>query len=745
VEEIIRAQNWLIAGLVIFIALAIATAPFKAGQKRQLRVRLMYDEYQDEYFHRLADEFEAMHPEIEVVIERVTGGSWTDFEISLLNDYWNGTPPDVCRLNDGWLDRFIGAGLLEPAPPDLCEYLESQPISDSLKELLIRDDQCYGVIHSATWQGLYYNKDHFIEAGLDPEKPPQTVDELLDYATKLAKYDENGNLTRIGLSLRKSGYTPGTAMKFFDYYFSNGGEIFDESRQHCTMNSEAGVKTLQFFLDCLYIYNVDNYSVIGDTDGFVNGTVSMFYRDPWVIRYLAENSPDLNYGLANICTGEISSSNGGFYPFCVATGSKEKDLAWDFIRYIVQPDNMAEYARTEKQVPFDSVAMHYPEFAENKNYMVYLQQENVKAVPDVPHKNEIQGLIGETIEKVCRENIDPKTALDEMVAKIDPLLQVTERKESVNPKIISSSILWIMLLGFLVYVFAWWRRDPSNRWGYLLIAPMLAYFAIFFIYPIISSLTLSFWDYNPLNSVNPFVGMDNYSKALTDEKFIKALANTGIYALFTVGLGTIISLGLAIALNRAIEAVGLYRTLFFIPVVTSIMGAVLVWKYLYQPDTTGLFNIILGYMHLSPVNWLNDKPYVALGCLIVMAIWKNMGFNMIIFLAGLRAIPDMYYEAASIDGAGEWQKFRFITVPNLAPTILFVVVTSLIATFQVFTQVVGMTEGGPNNGTRTIVYHIYETGFKDFHLGYASAAAVIMLLIVGLITWLQMRIARDRT
>jgi len=704
----------------------------------------MYNEFQDEYFHRLANEFEEMHPEIDVVIERVTGGSWTDYEISLLNDYWNGTPPDVSRLNEGWLDRFIGAELLEPAPDDICEYLGTQPVSDSLKEILYRDNDCYGVIHAATWQALYYNKDHFIESGLDPERPPQTVDELLEYAQRLARYDEDGDLTRIGLSLRKSGYAPGTGMKFFDYYFSNGGEIFDQTRQRCLLNGDAGVETLQFYLDCLYEYNIDNYSVIGDSEGFANGTVSMFYRGPWVANYLADNAPDINYGLANICAGEISSSNGGFYPLCVASGSKEKDLAWEFIRYLIEPDNMAEHARNEKMVPFDSVAMTYPEFTENEAFMVFLRQDNVKAFPDVPHKNEISALIGETVESVVRNNRDPQEALDEMVAKIDPLLQTTERKAGINPKIISSSVIWVLLAGFLLYIFIWWRRDPAGRWGFILIAPMLVYFAVFFIYPIISSLTLSFWDYNPLEKANPFVGLGNYTRAVADERFLKSLANTGIYALFTVGLGTMVSLGLAIALNRALEAVGLYRTLFFIPVVTSIMGAVLVWKYLFQANETGLFNIVLGTFGVDPVNWLNDKPYVALGCLILMAIWKNMGFNMIIFLAGLRSIPDVYYEAASIDGASAWQKFRYITIPNLAPTILFVLVTSLITTFQVFTQVVGMTEGGPDNGTRTIVYHIYETGFKDFNLGYASAAAVIMLVIVGLITWLQMFIARDR-
>ena len=702
----------------------------------------MYNDYQDEYFNRLAGEFEEMHPEIDVVIERVTGGSWTDFEISILNDYWNGTPPDVARINDGWLSKFIDAGLLEPAPDDLADYLESQPVSDEMKASLRPGGVAYGVIHAATWQCLYYNKDHFREVGLDPERPPRTWDELIDYAQKLTVYDENGRILRAGFSLRKSDYAPGIGMKFLDFYLSAGGQIVDDSMEHLLLNSEAGVRSLQFYLDCLYKYRVDGFEVVGDTDGFINGTCSMFYRGPWVIKHLYVNAPQIDYGIGNICADGISASNGGFYPFVVASGSREKELAWDFIRYMIRPDNMAEYARNEMQAPFDREAMQYPEFAENELYSVFLQQENVVPFPLIPHQAEVQGMIGETIEQVVRSNEDPREALDELCARVDPLLAQEEKKESVSPKLVSSIVLAVLALGLIAYVIVWWRRDPSGRAGYLLIAPMLLYFAIFFIYPIVSSLALSFWDYNPLEPANPFIGFGNYAECLQDSNFLKAFGNTAVYAFWTVLLGTSVSLLLAVALNRALEAIGLYRTLFFIPVVTSIMGAVLVWKYMYRPDAVGLFNMVLGRFGIDPLLWLQNEN-MALGCLIAMAIWKSMGFNMIIFLAGLKAIPDVYYEAAAIDGANEWQKFRHITLPGLRPTILFVVVTSLIGTFQVFTQVVGMTEGGPNNATRTIVYHIYEIGFKDFRLGYASAAAVVMLIVVGFITWVEMRIGRD--
>jgi len=709
----------------------------------------MYNEFQDEFFNRLADEFEQMHPEIDVVIERVTGGSWTDYKVSLLNDYGNRTPPDIARINDGWLGQLIGAGMLDPAPPDIVEYLDSQPISPGLKNLLRVDGETYGLIHAASWQCLYYNRDHFTEVGLDPDHPPETWDELIDYAQRLSVYDDNGDLVRAGLSLRKSGFAPGTGMKFFDFYFSAGGEIFDESRTHCLLNSDAGVRSLQLYIDCIYNYRVDDFEVVGDSDGFANGTVSMFYRGPWVMNYLRENAPDINYSVANICADEISASNGGFYPFCVASDSREKELAWEFVRYMITPEHMAEHARNENMVPFDTVASQYPEFLANEGFQVFLRQQNVREFPAVPNSDEIQTRIGEMIERVARSGLeggepeDAKEALDALVADIDRLLQSEVRTDSIDPRIISGIVITILLAAALLLMVLWWIRDPGSRWGYILVLPMLIYFGIFFIYPIITSLTLSFWDYNLLEPANPFVGFDNYRACAHDENFIMAIRNTGLYAFWTVLLGVSMSLALAVVLNKAFEAVGLYRTLYFIPVITSIMASVLVWKYLFRPNDIGLFNMVLGWFGMDPVNWLGGNGNVALGALIVMAIWKNLGFNMIIFLAGLKAIPDSFYEAASIDGASEWQKFRYITLPSLKPTILFVLVTSLIATFQVFTQIIGMTEGGPGNATRTIVYHIYEVGFGFFDLGYASAAAVVMLVIVGFITWIQMRIARD--
>jgi multiple sugar transport system permease protein len=185
---------------------------------------------------------------------------------------------------------------------------------------------------------------------------------------------------------------------------------------------------------------------------------------------------------------------------------------------------------------------------------------------------------------------------------------------------------------------------------------------------------------------------------------------------------------------------GFYRTLYFIPVVTSLLATSMIWRWLFASG--GLVNYILAAVGLEPQAWLLSEA-LALPSLMALTVWKNLGFDMVLFAAALQAIPASYYEASSIDGAGSWQNFRFVTLPQLRPIVLLVCITAVIRSFQVFTIVLAMTQGGPLNSTRTIVYHIYEQGIQYDEMGYASAAAVVLLVIIGLFTALQMRLGRE--
>jgi multiple sugar transport system permease protein len=235
-----------------------------------------------------------------------------------------------------------------------------------------------------------------------------------------------------------------------------------------------------------------------------------------------------------------------------------------------------------------------------------------------------------------------------------------------------------------------------------------------------------------------FVGLQNYREILQEESFWQSLRNTILYVAVTVPLGMAISLGLALLLNDKIKGVGLIRTIIFTPFVTSTVAAGVIFVWLMDYDT-GLLNSMLSAVGIRRINWL-QSPTWAMPAVILMTLWKQAGYNMILFLAGLQGIPDLYYEAAAIDGIRSgWQRFRYITWPLLWPTTFFVLVISIIFAFRSFEQMFVMTRGGPVGSTTTLVYYIFDKAFKFGNMGHAAAVSALMVLIVLLITWLQFR------
>jgi len=282
--------------------------------------------------------------------------------------------------------------------------------------------------------------------------------------------------------------------------------------------------------------------------------------------------------------------------------------------------------------------------------------------------------------------------------------------------------------------------DPETQSAYWLLAPILVFFAVFQYYPILKSIVISFTQYGLLLPQTPFVGLQNYVSQFQDPLFLSALGNTLIFVGAAVGVGVTLALTLAVFVERTGRWAKVYRTLYFVPVVTSLMATSMVWRWLYSPD--GLINYILTSVGLEAQPWLLSES-LALPALIVLTIWKNLGFDLVLFSAALQSIPKTYYEASSLEGASAWQDFWYITLPQLRPILLLVSVTAVIRSFRVFTIILAMTQGGPINATRTIVYHIYEQGIQYDEMGYASAAAVILLIIVGMATYAQLRVNRN--
>ncbi len=279
------------------------------------------------------------------------------------------------------------------------------------------------------------------------------------------------------------------------------------------------------------------------------------------------------------------------------------------------------------------------------------------------------------------------------------------------------------------------KRNPEQTAGYLLIAPAYILYLVFILIPIGWTIAMSFTDYN-FSTAN-FVWFSNYVALLQDAVFLKSVGNTILFGLYTILPTMVIGLGLAVLLNNNIAGKGIFRTVFYLPNIISMVAVSMAWLYLMDTNA-GLFNTTLRMMGLDAVQWLSD-PALAMISVAITSIWATVGYNMVIFLAGLQAIPQDLYEAASIDGVGKWGQFRFITVPLLAPSIFFVFVNACIRSFQVFGQVLIMTGGGPVNSTTTIAHQIYSNGFLYYKMGYASSQAVILLLIVLVITMINFK------
>jgi len=286
-----------------------------------------------------------------------------------------------------------------------------------------------------------------------------------------------------------------------------------------------------------------------------------------------------------------------------------------------------------------------------------------------------------------------------------------------------------------------------SRAGWLFAGPALILLGLFFFVPVILAFALSLTDFDlyALADMNDlrFIGVDNYGELLRTPLFWKALGNTFYFVLVGVPLSIALSLGAAMLLNGAIsKGVAFFRTALFAPVVTTLVAVAVIWRYLLH-TRYGLINHALDALGIEPVDWLGD-PNWAMPSIILFAVWKNFGYNMVILLAGLQTIPNDLYEAARIDGANGWQRFWHVTLPALGPVLLLVGILTMAGYFQLFAEPYVMTQGGPVESTVSVLYFMYEQGFKWWNLGFASAVAFALFLIMIVFTVVQFRVARSR-
>jgi multiple sugar transport system permease protein len=278
------------------------------------------------------------------------------------------------------------------------------------------------------------------------------------------------------------------------------------------------------------------------------------------------------------------------------------------------------------------------------------------------------------------------------------------------------------------------------RMAYSFISPAMVLFLMFTVAPVFFAFYLSFTNYDILSPTR-WVGLANYERLLTDELFRRGVMNVAFYALIFVPCMITLSLMLALALNRPMPGMAFFRTLFYVPAVTSSIAAATVWSWMFQKNY-GVINQGLAVFGIEGPNWLASSD-TAMYAIVIVTLWQGLGGNIIIYLAGLAGVPRYLYEAAALDGANAWQQFRFITVPALRTTTFFVLFMSLIGSFQLFDQAYVMTQGGPGYATTTAVYQIYSNGFSQLRMGYASAQAFVLALAILVVSVVNLRLNRD--
>jgi multiple sugar transport system permease protein len=286
----------------------------------------------------------------------------------------------------------------------------------------------------------------------------------------------------------------------------------------------------------------------------------------------------------------------------------------------------------------------------------------------------------------------------------------------------------------------WTNREHEGLAAGLFLLPNLIGFLIFTAIPVGAAFVLAFYDYDLLLGAS-WAGLENFREMFTtDEVFRAALINTVYFTAVSVPLSVVLGLVTALLVNQALRGIVIFRSIFLLPYVTVTVALSLVWKWIYLPDI-GLINSVLGVFGIDGPPWLTSGTW-AMPALILMSVWKGFGYNMVIFLAGLQGIPDHLYDAAKVDGATAWRRFLNVTLPLLSPTTFFVVVISVISSFQVFDQALIMTNGGPGTATTTLVLYIYQKGFQSFEMGYAAAVALVLFAAIFVFTVIQFMFQR---
>ncbi|NUQ71148.1 MAG: extracellular solute-binding protein [Chthonomonadales bacterium] len=669
----------------------------------------------------------------------------------------------------------------------------------------IYQGKVYAIPSSTDDRALYYNKTLFREAGLNPDAPPKTWDELLSAARKLTVLNRDGSFRRIG-------FIPNFGNSWlYLYSWQNGGEFMSEDGRTCTMDNPYSVAALQYMTD-IYdalggVTKVDAFASGFQTqelDPFLTGKVAMKIDGNWVVQGIGRYRPDLDFGvvpapvpkerLEQTLGGKPGRFHGqppfvtwsGGFSYAIPRGAARPREAWAFIKWMVSPEAALMDARAQRAynrargrpfIPGISANQRaneavYREFApKSARYRVPLKlfmdmmpfaryrpvtfvgqrlwDEHARAFDQATHHREtrktplqamregtrvVQGELDKAFQRDRLPPLSPNTIL--IICVICGLGAVAHIAQRVNA---------LRSMGRLA------RREAIAGFGFA--APWLIGFAVFTAGPIITSLLLSFCDYDVLHPPR-YAGLHNFTELFTTDRYylVKSLTNVAYLAGIGIPLGIVTGLSIAMLLNARVGGMSVYRTFFYLPSIVPVVASAVLWAWVLNGDPNrGLLNAgwkatLTPWFGWDPPGWFGAAEWAKPG-LIVQGLW-GAGSGMILWLAGLQGIPQQLYEAAEIDGAGAAAKFRNVTLPMLSPYVFFNLIMGTIGALQEFDRVyilggqgAGATQVGPVDSLLVPVMYLFNNAFKYFKMGYASALAWVLFVIILVLTLVQLKLA----
>lgn len=427
-----RAPVWGVLLLAVLLTACDADrARLTEDGRIPIRVYLLLISTEQVEFYEWAEStYEARNPGVDIMIEQFPGSSLKDYEIKLRLRYSSGQAPDVFHVHANVMAELSELGLLEPAPSFIDSLVETEGRTEMIRQATVIDGVNYGMVSDVTPTVLYYNKDIFREAGLDPQQPPRTWEELIAYAERTAQHDANGQVTRAGISLRKRGFKPGTAEKWLSFLYSAGGEGFNEAGTRARFNSPAGREALEFYETILFDKKLDAINLEGDQQGFAQGKAAMFIREVHVIRWLKRNYPDLDFGVATLPRRDTSLSSGTPYVWNVSTQTAHPEASWRFVEFLMSPETRARYASIGGVIPVTRSVATRPEFRDDPYLSTFLEQD-VKKVNLFPRAGRATGRLGAYIERFCYGRMSVEETLSRAEREVNALLRRNQDEEVV--------------------------------------------------------------------------------------------------------------------------------------------------------------------------------------------------------------------------------------------------------------------------------------------------------------------------